>query len=168
MSDKNDTYFLIVYAIGVLLVLGGLILFSLLTGCEVMKGKKSIQSDSTVVAKIDSGSVVKAESESKTDWEWFRQTLQFPRDTNVTITNNYPARPEVVIIEGGKGSNLTTIIQTDSTWKQAFDSLSAKVNTTEKVKEVKPDWKFAFMFWAVVALLGLQALKYLPFKITKV
>lgn len=147
-------------------------------GCEVIKGKKSVQSDSTHVVKAEA---VKTDSTksgivTKTDisemYEKWKTTLTFPRDTSVTNVYNYP-RPETIVIEKEVGQKTET--KSDSSWYfnfqssvfTAIDSLNRKIDSYEKTKssETKGVGLTLVIIIAIAAVvLGKVAL---PFKIVK-
>lgn len=122
--------------------------FTCLSSCEVIKGKKSVKSDSTAVSKntvnaLDtskSGSVTKSEVKSKEENEWWRIIQSFQKDTVNNVTNVYPS---TVVYEGGKGTREQTENKVDSTWfknyisfmQSKYDSLSSKLEQVEKNKQ---------------------------------
>lgn len=126
---------------GVMFIILCLMVLLFASGCEVLKSKRTVVKDSVAVAKSDSGAVTKTQTESKTDWEWWKTTLQYmPQKTGDTIINhnyytNEMPQPSVVVIEGGKGSNQTQVQVIDSSWRQAYDSLAFKLQEASKSKE---------------------------------
>jgi hypothetical protein len=127
--------------------IGTVVLF-MASGCEILKNKKTLASDSAsfnrkIAAKSDSvhsGQVSTSESTSKAAFEWWKTTIQYPRDTTI---NNFYNPPATVIYEGGKGTKEESSFSKDSIFynqliKQFQDSLSAmskKIETTEKSKQ---------------------------------
>lgn len=146
-------------------IIGGvfLLFFSLISGCEVLKGKKSSRIDTIAVSKIDTGYLNKINSENKTNWDWFRTTYKFnpdnPRDTNI-INNYYQAqKPEVVVVEGGHGASQTIVQQIDSGWRQKYDSLRySKVEEIKDKKSGTPTTLLIFIGFGILILFGVLGL----------
>jgi hypothetical protein len=137
-----------------------LVLFtcSLIGGCEVLKNKRTISSDSTHVTKIVSavidtaggGHVSKNESNSKSQYE--KTTFLYPaiKDTNVfNFYNSFPqpaSQPYAVIHE--TGTNEQSNKSFDSGWYfrmenrfVAFmDSTNKRFSESTKTKETKEPW----------------------------
>lgn len=120
--------------IGILIMLL-LFIWWLLSGCEILKHRSSIATDSGTVSKA--GSLLKDTSSggrvsintntNKEAFDWFKTTLQYPRDTTANITNVYPS---TIVYEGGKGTKEQTSITTDSTWfKNAIEQMQAKYDS---------------------------------------
>lgn len=154
------------------------------TGCNVIKGKRSVRSNTDSVSRkvtqvIDTGSggsTHKEVSDTHEAFDWSRLTLQYPRDTNVTNIYNYPQRPGTVIYETGSSTKDSQTQTFDSSWfKNAFtamqatiDSLSRQVAISSKDKETRPSiWLFVGIV-AVIVIICLVAYNYIgKFKIVK-
>jgi hypothetical protein len=154
-----------------------LVLFILLTvicsmlllslgGCEVLKGKREVRTDSTVVSKKDSGSVsINSNNKSDSSAYW-REIWTLARDTNVTVNNIYPTS---YTKEYGVREIKETEVLYDSSWKQAYDSLNKKVDSFEKTKETKvlTQW-WIWVIGGIVVLASIKSLiGSLPFTITR-
>lgn len=128
-------------------VLAFLSLCFLLLSCEVIKGKKTIASDSTTVKKetvavVDTskGGSVKTNT-TKEAFDWYKMTQLF--DQNKQPAGDTKVYPSTVIYEGGKGTKESTTI--DSTWfknalsllQAKIDSANAKYESSEKNKQVE-------------------------------
>lgn len=117
-----------------------------ITGCEILKNKKSLNQETTGVSKketfaIDTsngGSVKKNETKTKEEFDWYRLTQMF--DNNKQQPGDTKVYPTAVIYEGGKGSKEQTSNTSDSNWfKNAIglltkqvDSLNSKLSSKEK------------------------------------
>lgn len=130
------------------------ILVVLVTGCEVLKSKRSEKVDTVYVTKIDSGYIKKTDVVKTDTFQWWRVLMDYrdKGDTSVTnVYNTYP-QPKVVVVEGGNGSSQTIIQQVDSGWRNKYDSLSTSRVLTEKLKETKvlTQW----WIWLIIGALG--------------
>lgn len=130
-----------IYILAAILLIGCSLLFS---GCQVLKKKASVKSDSTVVAKTDSGRVTVNQNNTKDSLAWWREIVNFNRDTNTTINNIYPTS---YIREGGVRTIETKEINYDSLWANKIDSLVVKLSRTDKSKETK-----VLGFWQIIGL----------------
>ena len=126
-----------------------LILFSI-AGCEVLKGKKSINTDSLAVKRVDTIYVAKKDSGSKTEGTWFREIINYPgrdtviNNTTVPVNNYYPTQ---VIREGGTFSHEDYLRLVDSMSRTNKDSTSLKQTVETKSKETK-----VLGFWQIIGL----------------
>jgi hypothetical protein len=128
----------------------------LVQGCEVLKTKRRVTTDTVYVSKIDSGYLNKTNTVKTDSFQWWRMIMDYrdKGDTNITnVYNNTYPQPKVVVVEGGTGSSQTIIQQVDSGWKQRYDSLSTHRTTEDKSKETKvlTQW----WIWAIMAGMGL-------------
>ena len=132
-----------------------MVLASIFVGCQVLKGKKTEVKDSTQVQRADSGQVKITNVERKDSLAWWREVLNFGRDTNIInpITNVYPTS---YIREGGTQVIREREVNYDSLWNNKLDSLVSKLSTTEKSKETKVGTQW--YIWAILGLLGFQFL----------
>lgn len=144
--------------------------------CNVTKGKSSIQAStdsvsSKTVSVVDTGrggNVSRGTSKEANDW--WRETWQFPRDTNVT--NVYPT---AYIREGG---TQTKEVQTfDSGWfknalslqQASMDSLHRELAEVRKDKGTRPSiLLFVGLAVGVVVVWSLITGVFKKFKIVKV
>ena len=114
------------------------------SSCQVLKKKSSVTSDSTAVNKTDSGAVNITTIQRKDSSAWWREIVNFGRDTNVTVNNIYPTS---YIREGGVRTVETKEINYDSLWSNKIDSLVVKLSRTDKSKETK-----VLGFWQIIGL----------------
>ena len=126
-----------------------LIFFAILPGCEVLKGKRSVNTDSLVVKRTDTLYLTKKDSGSKTDMTWFREITDFGRDTvinntTVPVNNYYPTR---IIREGGSFTKEDYLRLVDSMSRSSKDSTLLKQNVETKSKETK-----VLSFWQIVGI----------------
>jgi hypothetical protein len=109
----------------------------ILSGCEILKSKRTSRIDSTGSSRIDSGRVVKSDGGSKRDSTYFRETIYFGRDTNVfnttTPVNNY--YPTQIVRESGTVSRDEWLRLLDSANKTKVDTSSKAVTVEEKSKK---------------------------------
>ena len=131
----------IFYLLFIILLIGCSYLFS---SCQVLKKKSSVTSDSTAVNKTDSGAVNITTIQRKDSSAWWREIVNFGRDTNVTVNNIYPTS---YIREGGVRTVETKEINYDSLWSNKIDSLVVKLSRTDKSKETK-----VLGFWQIIGL----------------
>ena len=132
---------ILVYILAAIVLIGCSLLFS---GCQVLKKKASVKSDSTVVVKSDTGTVTVNTTNIKDSLAWWREVVNFGRDTNVTVNNIYPTS---YIREGGVRTVETKEINYDSLWSNKIDSLVVKLSRTDKSKETK-----VLGFWQIIGL----------------
>ncbi len=131
----------IFYLLFIILLIGCSYLFS---SCQVLKKKSSVTSDSTAVNKSDTGRVTVNTTNTKDSLAWWREVVNFGRDTNVTVNNIYPTS---YIREGGVRTVETKEINYDSLWSNKIDSLVVKLSRTDKSKETK-----VLGFWQIIGL----------------
>jgi hypothetical protein len=145
------------------------LIFVILTGlssCQVLKGKRVVTSDSTKVSRVDSGTVRVNTNDKKDSLAWWREILNFSRDTTIVtpgVTNVYPTS---YIREGGVQVIKEKETNYDSLWNNRLDSLSMRFSELSKSKEteVATQW----YIWVILGCVGLIAIKQLvPFKIVK-
>lgn len=133
-------------AIGIVL---GLILVNFFcTSCTMSKKTFGSKKDSTVISRIDSGTLKKTETSTNSDW--WREILNFqPHKDSVYIEKTaqpiYIDRPVQIIREGG--TMKTTQVNTDSVWNNRMDSLIIKLSENSKNSKTK-----VFDFWQILAL----------------
>lgn len=111
------------------------------TSCSVLqKSGKKYEAEGNVkkeqVSLQDSsksGGIKKSNIITKEDADWWKTTLQFPKDTSkATVNNIYPS---TIIYEGGKSAKETNQNNFDSNWiKNAISSLNEKIDSTYKSK----------------------------------
>jgi hypothetical protein len=137
-----------------------------LGGCEVLKGKREVRTDSTSVVKKDSGSVSVKTTNIMDSLAWWREQWNFDRDTTILtpgVTNVYPTS---YIREGGVRTVEVQTINYDSIYKSIADSTRLLKEEIEKSKQTKVATNP--LLWVVLGLVGLMALKmFLPFTIVR-
>jgi len=131
------------YIVAVMLIVG----CSMLTGCQVLKTKRTATKDSVAVVKTDTGRVIKNEVTNERKEDWWREVAEFGRGDTVTINNYTTTQPVRIIREGGTIQQASTAVNYDSLWGRRFDSLAVKLSTTEKSKETK-----VFNIWQIIGL----------------
>jgi hypothetical protein len=147
----------------ILTIIAGMAL-AVLTSCKAVKTLQKEFKDSTVVAKVDSGSVTKNEKTSENLQTWYKETFTL----QPIITNNDTTITKYITItkEGGTKiiNNKETIL--DSSWKKSFDSLRLQIKTKDvKTKvEILPLWQVFGL--CVLAFLLLWLLQNLSIKST--
>lgn len=131
------------YILAVVLIVG----CSMLTGCQVLKTKRTATKDSVAVIKTDTGRVIKNEVTNERKEDWWREVAEFGRGDTVTINNYTTTQPVRIIREGGTIQQASTAVNYDSLWGRRFDSLAVKLSTTEKSKETK-----VLNMWQIIGL----------------
>jgi len=131
------------YFVAVMLIVG----CSMLTGCEVLKTKRTATKDSVAVSKTDTGRVTTNTSTNDRKEDWWREVAEFSRGDTVTINNYTTTQPVRIIREGGTIREVAKTINQDSLWGRRFDSLAVKLATTEKSKETK-----VLSMWQIIGL----------------
>lgn len=131
-----------------LVYIGAVILLFLLlfmcASCEVLKTKQDKKEEMVAETKVDSAFVKKTESNSVTDWDYWKTTLQFmqqPKGGDTIINKNYYSttpQPQVIIMEGGKGKSETTVKSIDSGFYKRLDKMEQMIEESSKTKETKP------------------------------
>jgi len=142
------------YLVGILI----LILIVLLgSSCKILKTRQEAIKDSTAVAKIDSGAV-RVNTTTKTDsLAWWREIINFGRDTTIVVTPTNNIYPTSYIREGGTQKTETKVINYDSLWNNKIDSLVYKLSLVNKSKETTtPLWMNVLMIFG--GLLGFMIL----------
>jgi len=156
----------------------------IMLSCNVIKGKRSTRATVDSVARkttsvVDTGSggaTRKITTDSKSEFDWTKLTLQYPRDTNVTNIYNYPQKPATVIYETGRGSSEAHTIDSSSEWfknaitslNSSVDSLSKRLQESEKNKETAPSIWFLIGVVFIIIVVCLAAYTYLSkFKVVK-
>jgi hypothetical protein len=137
-----------------------------LGGCEVLKGKREVRTDSTSVVKKDSGSVSIKTTNIMDSLAWWREQWNFDRDTTILspTTNVYPTS---YIREGGVRTVEVQTINYDSIYKSIADSTRLLKEQIEKSKVTKVGTQW--YIWVILGLVGLMAMKILlPFKISRI
>lgn len=145
---RKTVNFLLLCLVGLLL---WLFLFGI-TGCEILKSKRSINTDSLAVKRVDTVYVTKKDSGSKTDITWFREVLNYLpngtdtviNNTTVPVNNYYPTQ---VIRERGTFSHEDYLRLVDSMSRSSRDSTQLKQTTETKSKETK-----VLSFWQIIAI----------------
>tara|TARA_R110000868_G_scaffold29391_2_gene109254 strand:+ start:188 stop:688 length:501 start_codon:yes stop_codon:yes gene_type:complete len=132
------------YLVGILILILIIILGS---SCEVLKKRQEVVKDSVAVAKIDSGAV-RVNTTTRTDsLAWWREIINFGRDTTIVVTPTNNIYPTSYIREGGTQRTETKIINYDSLWNNKIDSLVYKLAMTNKSKETK-----VLSMWQILGL----------------
>jgi len=131
------------YIVAVMLIVG----CSMLTGCQVLKTKRTATKDSVQVIKTDTGRVTTNTSTNNRKEDWWREVAEFSRGDTVTINNYTTTQPVRIIREGGTIREVATAVNYDSLWGRRFDSLAVKLATTEKSKETK-----VLNMWQIIGL----------------
>ena len=142
----------------ILLLILAFIVIVLFNSCAVVKHKSSKDSRTDSVSRKASsltdssagGLLSKTNSTEQSDW--WRTTVQFPRDTNITNIYNYPQKPATIIYEGGKETKQTQTL--DSGWfKNALSNMSSQVDSLSKrLEESNKDKKSKSTIWLYVAI----------------
>lgn len=128
---KNIFWFAIVLALITLLILE-------LTGCSVIKGKRTRAVDSTHITKIDSGALKHTEAKKTEQNQWQREVFVY--DTTIT-------KPVVYIREKGNGTKTENATTNEAAWANRVDS--SQLKATETVKEKKEQ---AFSIWQIIGI----------------
>lgn len=150
-----------------------ILIFFVLTGCEILKGKRRVSTDSIAVKKVDSTVTHKFEISDKRDSTWWREVINFlPKghdttinNTTVPVNNYYPAQ---IIREGGSFSREDMMRILDSANKNKVDTTSLIKSEETKSKETK-----ALTQWWIWLIMGLMSVLIILllfgryFKITK-
>lgn len=131
------------YILAVALIVG----CSMLTGCQVLKTKRTATKDSVAVIKTDTGRVTTNVTTNERKEDWWREVAEFGRGDTVTINNYTTTQPVRIIREGGTIQQASTAVNYDSLWGRRFDSLAVKLSTTEKSKETK-----VLSMWQIIGL----------------
>lgn len=137
---------IIAYCVGVAVIL---VLAYLFSSCNVLKKSSSVSKDSTSVVKVDTGRVVKNEVNKTDSMAWWREIINFSRDTTIVnpVTNVYPTS---YIREGGVREITTKEINYDSLWNNKMDSLVTKLQTVDKSKSVKTPG--VWLMWLAIGI----------------
>lgn len=143
--------------IGFFILLAAVICWLIMSSCSVTKAKRSLSASVDSVARkttatVDTssaGSVTKTDSKSVENFDWYRMTQ--------LINDAKPGDPKVIVVEGGKGSKETQVQQVDSSWfKAAISSFNASVDSlSRRVEQTEKDKKTAPNIWTAVIVLGL-------------
>jgi len=142
MKDPT-TKLILWYILAVVLIVG----CSMLTGCQVLKAKRTATKDSVAVIKTDTGRVTTNVTTNERKEDWWREVAEFGRGDTVTINNYTTTQPVRIIREGGTIQQASTAVNYDSLWGRRFDSLAVKLSTTEKSKETK-----VLSMWQIIGL----------------
>lgn len=144
----------------ILLLILAFIMVVLFNSCAVVKHKSSKASQTDSVSRkssslTDSGTgglLSKTNSTEQSDW--WRTTVQYPRDTNITNIYNYPQKPATIIYEGGKETKQTQTL--DSGWfKNALSNMTLQVDSLSKrLEESNKDKKSKPTIWLYVAIVA--------------
>jgi len=100
------------YILAVVLIVG----CSMLTGCQVLKTKRTATKDSVQVTRVDSGAVKRNETTNDRKEDWWREVAEFSRGDTVTINNYTTTQPVRIIREGGTIREVATAVNYDSLW----------------------------------------------------
>jgi hypothetical protein len=168
MNKEDKTFFQLVVTAG-MIILAVLALWMAFSSCNVFKKVEQKKSDSTVVKKeLETASKVDTSKHSR-ESAYTRETFIYPRDTNVFVTNNYPASPAVYIRETGTQKEVNNDYKFEDLRKEFLDSLSASAKSKNVETKVK-----VLDFWQLLALAGIAFLilktvagKYINFPIKK-
>lgn len=146
----------IILALGVSVLLWFLLVT--ITGCEVLKSKRDARVDSTAISKIDSGSLRVLKMASNDSTTWYREIFEFlankpSGDTTIVIQPNVTT-PIRIIREGGTQVVSEKKEETESTWRNRYDSLMYHKMTEEKGKEANfgTQWYIWLMAGAIVLI----------------
>lgn len=150
----------------VALILLLVLLIWFMQGCQFMKLKHERESRTTSVSKKDSvvssvgtgGAVAKTDDVTRSEWDWWKTTLinsLASKDTTVVA----PAKPQIIIMEGGRGNMERQVNTFDSSWfkdelgiiYRTIDTLAllAKENSKQKEGETKGLGLFAVLLIAL-------------------
>jgi hypothetical protein len=180
----NDKFRLLWILLAVLILLAAVFLSG---GCQVIKGKRTVVSDSTHVVKENAGVIAKSESGSEKESDYTRRTWifdqlgaspEYRRNINgqridtvslqPQVKNYYNTLPIAYIEEHGKEKEKTWQFNYDSAWHAFQDSMSARLSITEKKKETEVlGWKHIIAACIGTALLILILQHFLKFKIVR-
>lgn len=132
------------YLVGILIVILIVILGS---SCQVLKKRQEVRKDSVAVAKVDSGAV-RVNTTTKTDsLAWWREIINFGRDTTIVVTPTNNIYPTSYIREGGTQKTETKVVNYDSLWNNKMDSLVYKLSKIDKSSEKK-----VLSMWQILGL----------------
>ncbi len=138
------------------------ILLVCFSSCEVLKSKRSAQTDSISIRKVDSTVTHKFEVTAKQDSTWWREIINFrqdPKDTTIVLRPNYyNSSPIQIIREGGSFSREDMLRIADSTSRAQRDTTRVTTATEEKGKETKVMTQW--YIWAIIVLGALVALQF--------
>ncbi len=123
----------------------------LMAGCKVSRHQKSFINDSTSVSRIDTGSIHKSSTETKSESDWWKELLIYrPRDTmKMQDVNHYITQPAIIYREGGKNKSEVITSNSDSSWRRAIDSLAHRMEQNESSKQTR------VLGWGDLLLLGI-------------
>lgn len=174
-DHKNDIleYILLVFgsiAVAALLVL----LFSLLTGCRLIREHKSDStvktSDSSTFKKQSESSNKVDTSKSKSETTYLKETYIYPpRDT--IVNNYYPASPAVYIRESGNKKDETQNYNYDQRLKEVTDSMKIASLQQQVNEQSKSKTSFAMspVLWVLIGAVGLFiVMRIIPLKINRI
>lgn len=167
MKDAMKEFWLD-FGVALLFVIALFAVVFFFSGCKVLKEVKSSSKDSTSVSKINEGSARVDSSGSKTDKVYNKETIYYPQPIYV---QGKDGETKVVVVpqsvrESGQDKTETAHIITDTSWKDAFNSLTVLIANKEVDKKVKVGP--SFLEWILIAGIGLLLIKnFLPFKIIK-
>jgi hypothetical protein len=163
--DKKFLKILIAAIAGVLI---WFLFILLMTGCRVFKKESSSINRKDTVGISSQGSSKSDSSGSKTDKLYTKETYYLPgRDT---VINNIiqPGHPQIIYVkESGREKTEQAQIIKDTSWKEAFNSLSVLIASKELDKKVKVGP--SVIEWILIGAIALILLKQfniinLPFK----
>lgn len=124
-----------------------LFILLLFSSCEVLKKRQEVRKDSVAVVKTDSGAV-RVNTTTKTDsLAWWREIINFGRDTTIVVTPTNNIYPTSYIREGGTQRTETKVINYDSLWNTKIDSLVSKFSKMDKSSETK-----VLSMWQILGL----------------
>lgn len=153
------------------------ILLPIIFGCQVLKKSSSkneslsnVSKENSIDKKDSSGFNVSSNKVSaKETADWWRTTVQFPRDTTV---NNFYSYPSTVVYEGGKTNKESDVSSFDSSGyknemiglKNIIDSLSSMKIEEAKEKKTDVSNKTMLIIIGIIYLL-VEAIKLLSNKV---
>lgn len=147
------------------------IIATLNSGCVSTKKSSSDSASTTDFKKIDTAHVIKSESSSEKEAEWWRNTAFFPQpvsgDTTIVNNYNYPARPSIIIQEGGKSRESERQFNYDSLKRTIIDSTETRILKVVEQSKVKPTFWVQMIPYLLIGLVVFKLAEFLPFKITK-
>ena len=159
--EDNDKHFLKDFLLGA----GGAICIWLFvicfvcSSCKILKNEKSNVKDSTVVNKSSEGSVKTDSSGTKTDKTNTKETVYYPQPIYIQGKDGETKTvfvPQYIKESGTEKTEQAQII-TDTSWKDAFNSLAVLIASKESEKKIKAG--FSLFEWIVIGVLVFFLLK---------
>lgn len=130
-----------------------------LGGCEILKSKRDVRTDSERVTRVDSGAIRTVSTDRNDSSTWFREIIEFlankpSGDTTIVLQPNVTT-PIRIIREGGTQVVSEKKEETESVWRNKYDSLMYHQTIEEKGKEtrVATQWHIWLILGAVALVL---------------